>query len=1444
MTVDGEGVSTGRTPRPRRPARRARRGDRRALPSTGSRRPVPARDPARVTSAAAAAPAGAGGDLAAPAPWRGPVGAGPGHRGGRRRGHRRHPVAAQPRAAPLEHLHHRRRHRGPLHDAGLLELQPPAGPAPHRLGPRLVRRLPDLHLLLRPARRPDRPGARHLLPYGLAFKWGTVPGSVLLPVAAWACGRLFRLRRPRPGGPRRGDPALPLRLHVHDLRREPVLDAGRRVRLLALGGPRRLVPRPVRPRRAHRPAPRLGRRRAGPLHPLAHRAGHVRHRRGRGPDADGAPPGPLPAPRRRVRPLGRGGAGPGARGGARPATRRVVVGVDGGRRRLAVRLVAGALRGRPALFDGDGLPERHDLRHLVVPRADLWALVLAGIAVVVAVALRSRFGILLAILGGLSAAVLIFDPQGKLYNTRFLPLWFLFVYLLVGWLFSVVAGAVARWWHRERLARWVSALRSSAGARARPRPARMVPGSVGGALVALAGALLVVATPFWVPANDLPFGITPGANQVRAWADWNYSGYEGKADYPEYRAVIDMMQQVCLEHGSGRAMWEYNADLNRFGTPEALMLLPYWTGGCIQSMEGLLFESSTTTPYHFLNQAELSVSPSEPMVGLPYGTLDVPLGIQHLQLLGVRYFMASSPAVQQAAAADPELRLIASTGPWHTDFGGEELNTTWQVYEVEDSGVVTALRNEPAVLTGVGPGQSSWLGTSATPGSVADGPSVVWYDDPARWGVELAAGGPAAWPRVSADRSGAGAGRLGAPHHGVRRVHRLGRLGPLPREPGRHPGPGQGVLLPQLAGERGRGPLAGDPQPDGGRAHQPPGQPHLRRDPGRHRWAWSAPPPGCWPWWPAPWCPGGDGGAARPPGPPGPGPGHPPRRSQPRASTAPGRPSRTANTLDIPATPRWDTLDAEVGPSRRWRGRSRGPGRRPSARHDPGDRRRGAQRPRVIAAGVAAVAALGLAACGGLGSARVIGPGATTTSSSAATAGDEHRAAERPEHRPGPEHRCVPHHHHDGAGRRRPGHGGPDRRPAQRAQRRHEPGPGRPELAQPGGPLDGRPGHRPTALGRRARRRPGRPGPAGPCCPRSPRRPGERRLPVTTTSGAPGVPGAPGTSGTRARRGPPSPSPARPIPTGAAAAGAPATCSAANLAAVPGYVSQALSGRVAQLTSLSAAVGAAADLTAADRSTLATDLASELAGIQALQAQLPSATTCQSVVAAGRAMVVNFRVYVVMTPQAHLTIAADTETTVAANLAALEPRLQAAVTVGRPVGNRRGHGPEGPRRPRSRGGRRPALVGGHLGPGARLHPRLLPGLVVRLALGPGDASGPGSGPCAGPIWTCTRSSLWCASPRPGGPGAASPLTERAPRGRASRSGRLDRSWVSRGTSSRPTTSAGWSPTSSTPRCAGRSGRRWPGSPAPDACWWPGTCGPRGSSWRRPSPRGPGARARR
>lgn len=400
----------------------------------------------------------------------------------------------------------------------------------------------------------------------------------------------------------------------------------------------------------------------------------------------------------------------------------------------------------------------HTFVALLLPRADWWALIGAGLSAVAAFALRSRFGILMTILAGVFALAVIFDPQGSLYNTRFLPLWFLPVYLLVGWGVATAVTAAVDVWPRVRNGvtdllswwRW-RAQRQATLADPTAAPAVPVPApaphrtrspwptaAVAGPLVALAVALVVVVTPFVLTYSTVrSLGITPGPNQVTNWSSWNYSGYQGKAAYPEYRAVVQTMERVGATDGCGQAMWQYDPSLNRFGTTQALMLLPYWSNGCIGSMEGLLFESSATTPYHFLNQAELSVSPSEPMVGLDYSALDVPAGIEHLQLLGVRYFMASSPSVQAAAAAAPALKEVAQTGPWTSSEGGATTTTTWKIYLVRDAPIVTGLANDPAVEVGVKAAQSSWLP-----------PAESWYSDPARWDVFLAQSGPASWPRV------------------------------------------------------------------------------------------------------------------------------------------------------------------------------------------------------------------------------------------------------------------------------------------------------------------------------------------------------------------------------------------------------------------------------------------------------------------------------------------------------------------------------------------------------------------------------------------------------------------------------------------------------------------------------------------------------------------------
>ncbi len=86
--------------------------------------------------------------------------------------------------------------------------------------------------------------------------------------------------------------------------------------------------------------------------------------------------------------------------------------------------------------------------------ADTWALVLAGIGAITAFLVRSRFGITLTVLGVSSALATALDPQGSLYNVRLLPLWFISVYLMAAWAFGTGCIAVAERWRRLRARQW------------------------------------------------------------------------------------------------------------------------------------------------------------------------------------------------------------------------------------------------------------------------------------------------------------------------------------------------------------------------------------------------------------------------------------------------------------------------------------------------------------------------------------------------------------------------------------------------------------------------------------------------------------------------------------------------------------------------------------------------------------------------------------------------------------------------------------------------------------------------------------------------------------------------------------------------------------------------------------------------------------------------------
>ncbi|HEV3267202.1 MAG TPA: hypothetical protein VGZ68_02250 [Acidimicrobiales bacterium] len=381
---------------------------------------------------------------------------------------------------------------------------------------------------------------------------------------------------------------------------------------------------------------------------------------------------------------------------------------------------------------------------------DRWVIVLCAVAVVLAFIVRDRLGMVLATLTVLSFLAFVLDPQSAIWNQRLIPFWFISIHLSVGWLAGYVAW---RWATRVPLrARFTSsfvegdniehvddvsepferdALETESVANVVPdesaRRARRVIGAT--CAVALLGVLSTVPGLITPLATDLH--LATGGNQVTSWAQYNYSGYQAQPAWPEYHGLMTTMSTLAKRYGCGRAMWEYNSSENRFGTPEALMLLPYWTNNCVDSMEGLLMESSATTPYHYLDQAELSTGPSNPQVGLNYGSLNIAEGVRHLQMLGVKYYMAFSPSVIAEAKADPQLKLIATTRKWPSP------GVQWRIYLIKNSPMVEALTSTPNVVANIS-SQAQWLTANQT-----------WWLSTRLQKVYAASSGPSSWPRAS-----------------------------------------------------------------------------------------------------------------------------------------------------------------------------------------------------------------------------------------------------------------------------------------------------------------------------------------------------------------------------------------------------------------------------------------------------------------------------------------------------------------------------------------------------------------------------------------------------------------------------------------------------------------------------------------------------------------------
>jgi hypothetical protein len=338
------------------------------------------------------------------------------------------------------------------------------------------------------------------------------------------------------------------------------------------------------------------------------------------------------------------------------------------------------------------------------------------------------------------------ESDWKLWNGRLLPYWYFGVMFFA----ALGLGAFAMW----------------AGRRLPGQVSRLWPRVLAG----LGGIAAVLATsqdrlPSWAPwlagavfaigiglsflwtglvdgrrvlavgaAGLLGLGSLAGLNFVQGWARWNFEGYEGKQTFPEYQDLMVTLAGLP----PGRVLWEQDSTpegLQKYGTPMSPMLIPYWTEGTHTSMEGLFFESSITTPFHFITAGEMSAQPSNAIPRLRYRNFDFDRGLAHLQLYGVDYYVSYTESAAERATDHSDFELVAQSGPFN-------------IFRLPPTSLVEPLRFQPAVYDPPGNGLFGGSGGDETTSPTFERLALDWFDDLEMLGRPITDKGPVGWPRI------------------------------------------------------------------------------------------------------------------------------------------------------------------------------------------------------------------------------------------------------------------------------------------------------------------------------------------------------------------------------------------------------------------------------------------------------------------------------------------------------------------------------------------------------------------------------------------------------------------------------------------------------------------------------------------------------------------------
>ncbi|MHB1988717.1 MAG: glycosyltransferase [Acidimicrobiales bacterium] len=361
-----------------------------------------------------------------------------------------------------------------------------------------------------------------------------------------------------------------------------------------------------------------------------------------------------------------------------------------------------------------GGPWPHWFSSNFLPQGYLFVLFPSALGALIAIFARSRLPLVLAMSAVASVLAFHWLPSGLVYNARWLPFWFLNTALLAAY----GVGETFRF-----VGRFVTPSAMAAAAMAFGTTGAIV-GSV------FAGGL--------EGAGFLGYSAPANHTQVSGWIAWNYSGVQARPGWRVFQDIVKLLEGAGRKYGCGRLQYEYLSETtNSFGSTEEMMSIPMWTNGCMQTTDGIYFESSTTTPFHFLDVSEVSQNGEapDPVAGLNYPGFNLPDGIRHLQLMGVRYFLAMSPPVEAIANLDPALVRLGSAPSFPGPYNKLPVKHPHVVlYLIKHSRLVVPLSHLPEVEK---TDQQQWLDTN-----------LRWYENEQYWPTLLARSGPTTWPRA------------------------------------------------------------------------------------------------------------------------------------------------------------------------------------------------------------------------------------------------------------------------------------------------------------------------------------------------------------------------------------------------------------------------------------------------------------------------------------------------------------------------------------------------------------------------------------------------------------------------------------------------------------------------------------------------------------------------